>query len=101
MAIEKSCKTCYHQYHNRHTNTMCRHTLMCHDHGKWIPCTNGDYIRQMDDKGLSRFLCNISCKGNDGCYNCIAMGNCYMSTNGFAEWIGLPIDETVFPVEDS
>ena len=98
MQIEKKCTTCYHNYHNKHTVAVCRHALMCHGHDKWIPCTNGDYIRQMTDCELAEFLClcQISDNGDEGCEYCFATAYCSQDHRGLIEWIGLPIDKDVF-----
>lgn len=56
--IPKEYCTCYHHHHKHNDNIKCDHMLMCHDHDKWIPCTNGDYIRSMNDEELGRWLCD-------------------------------------------
>ena len=97
MQIEKKCTTCYHNHHNKHTVAVCRHALMCHEHDKWIPCTNGDYIRQMNNEDLAGFLCDISENGGEtGCLSCIATTLCSMKSNGMTKWVGEPIDREVF-----
>ena len=57
--MERTCTTCYHHYHSKHTNTICRHTLMCNQYDKWEPYTNGDWIRTMSDKELADFLSKL------------------------------------------
>ena len=58
--MEKKCTTCYHHYHNKHTMTICRHALMCNNHDKWEPYTNGDWIRTANDDELARFLTHVA-----------------------------------------
>ena len=101
--IEKTCNTCYHYYHNKHTVAVCRHALMCHEHDKWEPCTNGDYIRNcMNDEELVTFLCETStCQGD-----CPVRYKCTCENNGYKAWINestivterieIPIDEEAF-----
>ena len=95
MKIEKTCKTCYNLYHYKHTNSLCMHALMCHDHDKWRLCTNGDYIRHcLDDEALSAFLCSLT----ENCDNCPASGDEYECENSkyMIDWLGTPADEDLF-----
>ena len=82
--MEKTCKTCYHYYHNKHTHTICRHALMCDKHNKWEPYTNGDWLRTANDEELAEFLCNIV---HHGCKHCIADGVCKSTSIGFNNWL--------------
>lgn len=87
MKIEKSCTTCYHNYHKGHTNKQCPHILMCHDHDKWIPCTNGDYLRSMGDEELGKFLCDrFHCTTG-----CLGFELCKYGNNGIKTWLGEPV----------
>lgn len=89
MKLEKTCKTCYHSYHNKHTNNICSHTLMCHNHDKWIPFTNGDYLRSMTDEELGRLLCNrFRCTPD-----CLGYESCEYGKNGIRAWLGEPVKE--------
>ena len=45
--------------------------------------TNGDKIRSMSDKELSRELCKIA----GVCADCIAQDMCYEGHNGFEKWV--------------
>ena len=69
--MEETCTTCYHHYHNKHTMTICRHALMCNDHDKWEPYTNGDWIRTASNEDLAQFLCSVS-----DCSICAAYWKC-------------------------
>ena len=85
--MEKHCETCYHHYHNKHTNTICRHALMCDKHDKWEPYTNGDWIRTINNEELARFLCKLS--GHYTCDNgyCIAKDYCHGGSDAFYQWL--------------
>lgn len=90
MVLEKSCKTCYHNYHKGHTNNKCPHILMCHNHDKWIPLTNGEYLRSMSDDELVWFLCGrFECTSG-----CIGYEHCEIGgKNGIRAWLGEPVKE--------
>lgn len=79
MRIKKNCRTCYHKYHKKYYKELCDHVLECQPNKnqvppKWIPCTNGDYIRSMNDEELGRWLCDTGdcspyCAGYSICGN--------------------------------
>lgn len=87
--IEKTCKTCYHNYHKGHTNGHCPHTLMCHEHDKWIPCTNREYLESLSDEEFAKWL------WDHGLYHVCAKGKdyCMVGKDGIIEWMGLPVSE--------
>lgn len=85
--MDKNCTTCYHNYHGKHTNNLCPHTLMCHEHDKWIPCTNGDYLRNvMTDADIAQYMCNRQ----DGCRGCGVYELCEQDGDGFIKWLNKP-----------
>lgn len=89
MQLEKSCKTCYHNYHKGHTNKRCPHILMCHDHDKWIPCTNREYLSTLSVEDLSKWICNHhSCE-----CRCVGYEKCHYGHNGIQDWLQSPYKE--------
>lgn len=85
--MEKTCNTCFHYYHNKHTNSICRHALMCNKHDKWEPYTNGDWIRTASDDELAEFLCKTTGNGMTQCGTCIAADYCTFNHTGYADWL--------------
>ena len=81
--MRKSCETCYHHYHNKHTLTICRHALKCDDHCMWQPYTNADWLRTIRDEKLARFLCSVTAD----CDECIVSSMCEKGNNGFSRWL--------------
>lgn len=92
--IQKECWTCYHHHHKHNDNIKCNHTLMCHEHDKWIPCTNGDYLRNvMTDEEIAKYLCDRQ----DGCMSCMVYDMCESDADGFIKWLKNPIGGTLKP----
>lgn len=54
-----------------------------------IIMTNGDKIRSMSDKELSRELCKIA----GVCADCIAQDMCHEGHNGFEKWVKEEVKE--------
>lgn len=82
--IPKECWTCYHHHHKNNDNIKCNHTLMCHEHDKWIPCTNGDFLRMMSDGKLGKWMCDHNRCNTD----CVGMAMCGNGNNGIVKWLG-------------